>query len=362
MPKTVALMTGGGDAPGLNPAIRAVVKRAVSDLGWRVIGIEDSFDGLLREPWRIHEMDRDEVRGILTRGGTILGTTNRGDPFAYDDGTGNRRDLAPKLAESFRQLGVDGLIAIGGDGTMRICWKLMQEQGVPVVGVPKTIDNDVPGTEISFGFDSAMSYASEAIDRLHSTAEAHDRVMVLELMGRDAGFIALHAGVAGGADVILIPEIPFDFQSVVAKIMRRKALSRQFSIVVVAEGARPVGGSAIFTETPSGKLNLGGIGRFVAEELARLTNLETRFTVLGHLQRGGSPTPYDRVLATRFGSMAVELVEAGKWGRMVAIQRGRMTSVALDEVAAGSSRTVDVKGDLVRAARGIGTTFGDEPS
>jgi len=362
MRKTVAIMTGGGDAPGLNAVIRAVVKRGVSDLGWRVIGIEDSFDGLLEDPWRIRELGRDDVRGILRHGGTILGTTNRGDPFMWRRKDGTVVDRSKEVADAFERLGVEGLIGIGGDGTMRICWTLMKEHGVPVIGVPKTIDNDIPLTDVTFGFDSAMSYATDAVDRLHATAESHDRVMILEVMGRDAGFIALHSGIAGGADVVLIPEIPFRMESVCAKIRRRKESHRLFSIMVVAEGARSEGQRQVYTRAPgSSKLKLGGIGRHVAEAVAQHTGLETRFNVLGHLQRGGGPTPHDRILATRFGNAAVDLVLDDAWGRMAAFVGGEIGSVPLKDVSEAEPRRVQVEGDLLRAARGLGIAFGDEP-
>ena len=356
MSKTIAIMTGGGDAPGLNAVIRAVVKRGVSGLGWRVLGITDSFDGLMTDPKGIRSLDRDDVRGILRMGGTILGTTNRGNPFEWE----GRGDCSAEMATVLRSYGVEGLIGVGGDGTLGICYELMKRTGVPVIGVPKTIDNDVPFTDVTFGFDTAMSYAAEAVDRLHTTAESHERVMVLEVMGRDSGALALHSGTAGGADVILIPEIPFEMEPVIAKVSRRSAQHRNFSIVVVAEGAAQVGGEALYEAGPSGRVHLGGIGRLVAEKIAAATGLDTRYIVLGHLQRGGSPTPTDRILATRFGSHAVELVEAGRWGRMGAMGDGKMDSVPLDAVGVAPARSVPVAGDLMRAARGVGIVFGDE--
>jgi 6-phosphofructokinase 1 len=360
--KTIAIMTGGGDAPGLNAVIRAVVKYGVSVLGWDVIGIEDSLDGLLETPRRVRQLGRDDVRGILRLGGTILGTTNRGNPFSYlKDGVPT--DRSAELKEAFQDLGCDGMIAVGGDGTMGIASRLMDELGIPVVGVPKTIDNDIPGTDVTFGFDTAVSFATDAVDRLHATAEAHDRVMVVEVMGRDAGHIALWAGVGGGADVILIPEIPFRWEPILGKIKRRKAYRRYFSIVVVAEGAHPDGEPAIRQQSPGTPgWKLGGIGDLVAHTIAERTNVEARCTVLGHLQRGGNPTAFDRVLATRLGAAAVELVEAGDWGKMVAVVDGRVSSVTFDAIKGLPPRTVSLQSDLIRAARGMGITFGDEAS
>ncbi len=358
--KTVALMTGGGDAPGLNAVIRAVVKRGVTVHGWRVLGIKHSFDGLFTGPTGVVDLGREQVRGILRFGGTILGTTNSGDPFAYRRDGDAPKDVSREVVSRLDSLGCEGIIGIGGDGTMGICAQLMVKHGLRVVGVPKTIDNDIRATEECFGFDTAVEYACDAVDRLHSTAESHDRVMVVEVMGRHAGWIALAAGVAGGADAILIPEIPFHLEPVVAKIFRRKAVSRGFSIVVVAEGAVPAGGRAFHELDPSGgQLKLGGVGRYIAQEIARLTAIETRYTVLGHLLRGGSPTAHDRLLATRFGNHAVQLVHEGRWGRMAAVVGGKMTDVPLQDVA-GGSRSVDPNGDLVQAARGLGIVLGDE--
>ncbi len=356
--RRVAIMTGGGDAPGLNAVIRAVVKHGVTELGWTVVGIEDSLDGLLEHPRRTREIGREDVRGILRLGGTILGTTNRGDPFAWGESTENR---AQEVKRGLEEIGCEGLIAVGGDGTLGIAARLQQETGLNVVGVPKTIDNDIPGTEITFGFDTAASFATEAVDRLHATAEAHDRVMVVEVMGRDTGHIAMHAGIAGGADAILIPEIPFRWEPVVAKIKRRMAYQRHFSVVVVAEGASPAGEEPIRSAAPgSTRLNLGGIGQRVAEELAVRAGVEARATVLGHLQRGGNPTSFDRMLATLMGSHAVETVEAGQWGRMVALVNGKVTTVPLDQVIHQPVRKVDTAGSRVRAAKGMGIVLGDE--
>ncbi|MEE9394333.1 MAG: ATP-dependent 6-phosphofructokinase [Planctomycetota bacterium] len=352
---TVAINTGGGDCPGLNAVIRAVVKRGQLELGWKIIGIEDSFDGLLSDEMRVRELDRASIAGALTKGGTILGSTNRGNPFRYGRRDGNAIDLSKRVATRLKELGCEGLIALGGDGTMAICHELSQRTGVKIVGVPKTIDNDLTGTDTTFGFNSAVEFATQAVDRLHSTAESHDRIMVVEVMGRNAGFIALHCGVAGGADAILIPEVPFDLRAVANKILERKAMGRYFSIIVVSEGARAKGSEP----SDSKSLRLRSIGRSVAAELSEMTGIESRDTVLGYLLRGGIPSAYDRILATRLGNHACSLVEAGNWDRMVAIHANEMSSVSLVEAASGTKQ-VDLGGDLVATARGVGIVFGDE--
>ncbi len=357
----LAVLTGGGDAPGLNAVIRAVVKTAVLEYGYDVLGVRDGFDGFIN-PQGVFPLTLDSVRGILPRGGTILGTANRGNPFARKvvrDGITVVEDVSDQVAAGIRSLELDALIVVGGDGTLRIAEELGQK-GVPVIGVPKTIDNDIAGTEVTFGFDTALNIATEALDRLHSTAEAHHRVMVLELMGRNAGFITLHAGVAGGADVILIPEIPFKFEAVYSKVIDRMRLGTPFSIIAVSEGARPVGADQIFRQagdevyTP----RLGGIGQIVSEEVGRHCNTEARTTVLGHLQRGGSPTAFDRLLATRFGAAAVRLAAQARFGRMVALQSGHIVDIGLTEALA-VPKQVDLDSDAVRTARGLGICFGE---
>lgn len=348
----IGILTGGGDAPGLNAVIRAVVKHAVGHLHWQVVGIEDSFNGLLEEPRRLVDLSPKSCQGLLPRGGTILGTTNRGDPFAYPDGSGGVVDRSAELAAAIRDEGLEGLVVIGGDGTQNIAARLMREHGIPVVGVPKTIDNDLAATDFTFGFWSAVEVATEALDRLHTTAEAHDRVMLLEVMGRTAGWIALYAGVAGGADCIAIPELPYDVERFAEKIRRRRRRGRQFTLFVVAEGARPLGDDA------PGHRPKGAATRLAAALQERL-DIESRVTVLGHLQRGGSPTPFDRVLATRFGVAAVELVQAGRWGEMVRLDNGAITSVPLSE-AAVDPRLVDLSHPLISAARAVGIEFGVE--
>jgi len=360
--KRLGLLTGGGDAPGLNAVIRAVVKTAQREFDCEVIGIRDGYDGLL-EPDGVAPLSVDDVRGILPRGGTVLGTANRGNPFArrvLKDGVEKIVDVSDEIVKRVASLKMEALIVVGGDGTMRISRELA-EKGCPIIGVPKTIDNDIGGTDVSFGYDTAVNVAMEAIDRLHTTAEAHHRVMVVELMGRDAGFIALRAGIAGGADVILIPEIPFHIQPVCDTILRRAETGRHFSIFAVAEGAHPVNGEQVYADMGDDLRvgRLGGVGRRVAQTVSERMGMETRVTVLGHLQRGGSPSAYDRWLATRFGAAAVRLAAQGRVGHMVAIHGTRVEDVSLDEALAVPKR-VDVNGDAVHTARGLGICLGEE--
>ncbi len=358
MNRRVGILTGGGDAPGLNAVIRAFVKHGIHAHGWEIVGIEDSFNGLLDAPRRVHVLTMRSCRGLLHRGGTVLGTTNRGDPFDFPMPDGTRRDRSEELVLAIEEEGLAGLVCIGGDGTQRIALRLMRDRGVPVVGVPKTIDNDLSATDTTFGFHSAVEVATEALDRLHTTAESHERVMFLEVMGRDAGHIALAAGIAGGADAILIPEIPYDPERVAAKVRQRQRLGRPFSLVVVAEGALPV--DAAHLQGPERKRRLargGGAAAIAMAQLAGLVQAEMRTCVLGHLQRGGSPVPYDRILATRFGVAAVELVAADRWGEMVRLHDGRVGGVPLEQAVA-TYRRVDVGGELVRAARAVGVEFG----
>jgi ATP-dependent phosphofructokinase / diphosphate-dependent phosphofructokinase len=356
--KKIGVLTGGGDAPGLNAVIRAVVKAAYN-AGVIVAGLEDSFDGLIY-PEKSRLLTPRDVTGILRLGGTILGTVNRGDPFhkpiTTPDGT---FDYAERVMDMFARTGLDALICIGGDGTLAISYEF-HKKGMPLVGVPKTIDNDIVGTNSSFGFDTAVSFATEAIDRLHTTAEAHRRIMVVEVMGRYAGWIAVHGGVAGGADVILMPEIPYDLDKVAQCIQDRDAWGARFSIVVVAEGARPKGGAmSVVAQAREGQPErLGGAGMLVARELGVRTGKETRHVVLGHLQRGGAPTAFDRTLATRFGGKAVELVLARKFGVMVANHPPDIVAVPLGDVV-GKTRTVPLDYDLVHTARALGVSFGD---
>jgi 6-phosphofructokinase 1 len=357
--KRIGILTGGGDAPGLNAVIRAVVKSAANH-GCETIGLEDSFDGLI-EPDRWRRLTPRDVRGILRIGGTILGTTNRGNPFAYPvETSGGTRDYSTRCIEMFHHLSLDALVVIGGDGTLAIAHEF-HKRGIPLVGVPKTIDNDIVETTNTFGFDTAVSFATDAIDRLHTTAEAHHRVMVVEVMGRYAGWIALYAGVAGGADVILIPEIPYDLMKVAQHIKARDELGAEFSIVVVAEGAKPLGGKvSVITEgTAAFVERLGGIGARLAAELEPLTGKEARSVVLGHLQRGGAPTSFDRILATRFGARAMELILEGQFGHMVAFHPPDIVAVPLEKVV-GRTRNVPADFDVVRTARSMGISLGDQ--
>jgi len=353
----IAISTGGGDAPGLNAVIRAAVLTAVHR-GWECLGVRRGFGSLLGES-ELMPLGPNEVRGITHLGGTILGTSSRGNPLKWrtqrPDGSWDERDRTQELFDSFRANRLDALIAIGGEGTLGIAFDLWKK-GLPIVGVPKTIDNDVGGTVATFGFDTAVATATDAIDKLHSTAESHERVMVVEVMGRNAGFIALSAGVAGSADVILIPEIPFDINKVCDKIRRREAEGRHFSIVVVAEGAVPKGGSVSLIDPAHERL--GGIADKVAHSIEQMTGKETRSLVLGHLQRGGGPTTFDRVLALRFGAAAVRLVADGKFGMMVALEPPRIVPVPIADAIA-TPRRVPLDSDTITTARDLGTSFGD---
>lgn len=359
--KRMGILTGGGDAPGLNAVIRAAVKTAIYDYGCEVVGIRDGYDGFIDEGGVI-PLGIQDVRGILPRGGTILGAANRGNPYARKvirDGKEVTIDVSDEIVKGIKRLNLDALLILGGDGTLHSAHELYL-QGAPIIGVPKTIDNDIGGTEATFGFDTAVTTATEAIDKLHTTAEAHHRVMVLELMGRNAGFIALHAGVSGGADVILIPEIPFKYQSVIAKVRQRVERGYLFSIVAVSEGAKPHTGEQVFSREGDEVYvpRLGGIGQVVGERIED-AGFETRVTVLGHLQRGGTPTPFDRWLATRYGAAAVRLAVQGKFDHMVSLQAGKIVDVPLAEAIAVPKR-VDINDDAVITARGMGIAFGDE--
>ena len=354
----IGVLTGGGDAPGLNAVIRAVVKTAANS-GMETVGIEDSFDGLL-ESDRSRVLTPRDVTGILRLGGTILGTLNTGNPINSEVNTseGPRR-YADRVIEVFHTLGLGALVAIGGDGTLAIAHEFCT-LGMPIVVVPKTIDNDIAGTTNCFGFDTAVDFATDAIDRLHTTAEAHKRILVVEVMGRYAGWIALHAGVAGGADAILIPEIPFDISLVAQRLRERDTWGAKFSIVVVAEGAYRKGGTMSLIEAAHGRTaeRLGGIGAQVCEALHGETGKETRSVVLGHLQRGGAPTSFDRILATRFGGKAVELVKRGEFGTMVAFAPPDIVARQITEVV-GKTKTVPMDFDLLATAKALGVTFGD---
>ncbi|MBO6575326.1 MAG: ATP-dependent 6-phosphofructokinase [Rhodothermales bacterium] len=351
----VGVLTGGGDAPGLNAVIRAVTKSLILRHDAEVIGIEDGFLGLIER--RIRPLAYGDVSGILTLGGTILGTHNKANPFSYYKRGG--ADVSASVLKYARSLGIDAIVAIGGDGTMSISSRL-QEVGLNIVGVPKTIDNDIVHTDRTFGFDTAVSIVTEAIDRLHTTAQSHQRVMIVETMGRYAGWIALHAGVAGGADIILIPEFEYDLDEVVAVCKGRESFGRSFTIIVVAEGARVRGGGMTvdrkIADSPD-PIRLGGVGRVLQLGLEQHIKSEVRTTILGHVQRGGTPTPYDRNLASVFGSYAAKLVEDGQFGQMVALQDGRITSVPLSSIA-NKTRTVPRDAPVLQAALAVGTSFG----
>ncbi|HZE68575.1 MAG TPA: ATP-dependent 6-phosphofructokinase [Pyrinomonadaceae bacterium] len=357
--KTIGIVTGGGDAPGLNAVIRAVVKTAACEYGMRVIGIEDGFEGLLGDTKTRH-LTPGDVRGLLPRGGTILGTRNRGK-FVENVTAGvaaKPEDVYRNAVANLNRLGIDGLVVLGGEGTLTIAAEF-NALGIPVCGVPKTIDNDLACTELTFGFMTALDIATEALDRLHTTAESHDRVMILEVMGRNTGWIALHSGIAGGADVILIPEIPFSIESVAAKVRAREAGGSNFSIIVIAEGAVEIGREQIYQDKgdPLHAPRLGGIGNYCRVELEQLMTKEVRCVVLGHLQRGGRPNAFDRMLATNFGSCAVRTLAEGKEGVMVALQAGDIVPVPISEAIA-NVKTVPPGGQLVRTARDTGISFG----
>jgi 6-phosphofructokinase 1 len=363
--RRIAINTGGGDAPGLNAVIRAVVLTATRR-GWEVYGIRDGYNGLmmpeLYPEGGLIPLTPGSVRGITSLGGTILGTTNAGNPLKYPttspDGTVVEVDRSDELVRLFRERGLDALIAVGGDGSLGIA-KVLQEKGLPVVGVPKTIDNDLDGTVITFGFDTAVSFATECIDRLHTTAASHRRVMVVEVMGRYAGWIALNCGVSGTADVILLPEIPYDLDAVAAKIRDREREGGLFSILVVAEGARPKGGSRVVVEKKIGSAErLGGIGQKLALELQEITGKESRYVVLGHLLRGGTPTAFDRLISLRFGAAAVRCLAEGTYGVMVALDPPRVRHVPLEE-ATRRMKVVPLDCDTIQTARDLGICLGD---
>jgi len=362
---TIGILTGGGDAPGLNAVIRAVVKTATCEHGMRVIGVEDGFEGLLGAT-KTRLLSPGDVRGLLPRGGTILGTRNRGQ-FVKRAKDGEPMDVEAVYQEAISNMkivGIDALVVLGGEGTLTIGAEF-DKRGIPVCGVPKTIDNDLACTELTFGFVTALDIATEALDRLHTTAESHDRVMILEVMGRNAGWIALHSGIAGGADVILIPEIPFSLQVVAEKIHARDVSGSNFSIIVVAEGALEIGHELVYQDKGDGHHapRLGGIGQHLQQDLEKTTGRETRCVVLGHLQRGGRPNAFDRMLATNFGSCAVRALASGESGVMVALQAGDVVSVPLTD-AIKNIKTVPPTGQLVRTARDTGISFGapDEAS
>ena len=366
MKKRVLVATGGGDCPGLNAVIRAIVKRASKEEDWEVLGSREAFNGLLREPQEVMVLDEKTVAGIHVKGGTILGTTNQGGPFNWPvkqaDGTWATEDRSDELIKRCKEWNIEAIISIGGDGSQKISLAL-GEKGLNIVGVPKTIDNDLSATDFTFGFRTAAEIATDAIDKLVTTAESHNRVMILEVMGRDAGWIALHAAVAGGAEVCLIPEIPYKIDNVVKRIRSRFKDGRGFANIVVAEGAHPIDGDVVSTDmgiVGYEHKRLGGIGFELKENLKKAgCTMGMRVTVLGHLQRGGIPIPFDRILATMFGVKAFEMVLEKKYGRMAAYRNNTITDVSLEEACA-EYNYVDSNSYLLRTARGIGISFGDE--
>jgi 6-phosphofructokinase 1 len=359
--RKIAVNTGGGDAPGLNAVIRAVTLAGLRR-GWEVVGIRNGYRSLLDPNTPLVKLDRAAVRGITMQGGTILGTANRGNPFEMPvqnaDGTWRTEDMSDLLVAKFREEKIDALVAIGGDGSMRIASMLI-DKGIPVVGVPKTIDNDLPETDFTLGFDTAVSIATEAIDRIQTTAESHERVMVVEVMGRYAGWIALHSGLSASADVILIPEIPFELEPVAAKIRENEANGRHHTIIVVAEGAKEKGGSVMVMGKAVGQAEqLGGIGAYVSKRLGEMTGKETRSTVLGHLQRGGSPSTFDRLISLKCGAEAVRMVEEGAFNQLVILKGFKTMRVPIPQIA-GGMKCVPLDGDGISTARELGVCFGD---
>jgi len=355
----LGILTSGGDCAGLNAALRAVVHRAVDGYGWTVVGIEEGVHGLMYRPPKARELALDIFDGTLMRqGGTILGTTNKGDPFAFPMADGTLRDRSDEAIEGVRMLGLDALIGIGGDGSQKILRRLAQKGGFGLVTIPKTIDNDVAETEVAIGYDTAVQVATEALDRLQPTAASHSRVMVLEVMGRDAGHIALVAGIAGGADVILVPEISWSIDCIARRIEGIRALGRNFALVVVAEAIRTEDGKAILQSGPGEAARYGGVGHYVGERIAAATGAEVRVTVLGHVQRGGQPDARDRLIASTFGVHAVDLVAARKFDRMVGWRARDVIDVPIADVI-DRPQLVDPEGPVVRTARGLGICLGD---
>jgi phosphofructokinase-like protein len=358
--KRIGVLTGGGDCPGLNAVLRAIVKTAYNDYNLKIIGFLDGYEGLVEN--RFRELDTKDVSGILASGGTILGTSNRADPFHYPVLEGDDYiylDRSSQAVRNFETLGLDALIAIGGDGTMAASAGMI-DKGLPIVGVPKTIDNDLVGTDVTFGFDSALATATEAIDKIHSTAQSHHRVMIVEVMGRYAGWLALLSGVAGGGDIILMPEFPYDIDAICEQVKTRNAMGKNFSIVVVGEGSKSMGGEQVVSRTVKGSpdaVRLGGISHQVAAQIEGLTNIECRVTILGHLVRGGSPTAFDRILATRFGSESVRMVARQEFGRMVAMKNGEISFTPIKDVA-GKLRLIPPDYPLLKTAQSLGICLG----
>ncbi len=359
--KRIGLLTGGGDCPGLNAVIRAVVKTAILRYNYEVVGIKDGFDGLIKRG-KTKRLTLKDVKGILIKGGTILGTTNRSNPFEYKKKVKGKLievDISDKAVETIKNLKIDVLVVIGGDGSLKIANRFWKEKGINIVGIPKTIDNDLRATDMTFGYQTAVATATEAIDKLHTTAESHHRVMIIETMGRYVGWIALEAGIAGGADVIIIPEIPYSIDKIIEKVSHRSKRGRSFSIICVAEGAKPVGGEVSIIEKKGiGRAErIGGVGQKIADEITQKTGLETRVTVLGHIQRGGSPNSFDRILSTRYGKAAVDLVHQRKFGEMVCLRTPYIESVPIEQ-AVSKFKAVDPDGQLVSTAETLGISFG----
>lgn len=351
--KRIGILTGGGDCPGLNAVIRAAVRTLIRDHHREVVGIQLGFEGLLTRA--IVPLTLETIRGILPKGGTLLRTTNRGNPFEYPQSDGNSVDRSAEVVQNIHDLGIDGIIAIGGDGTLKIAQRLC-DMGIPMVAVPKTIDNDLAATDYTFGFQTAVAVATDAVDRLHTTAESHDRVMILEVMGRHAGWIALYSGLAGGADIILVPEIPYRPRAIVDLIEERQGEGSNFDIIVVAEGAKRHGGEETYVD--QAKRRLGGVAYQVAADIQNHIEMEIRVTVLGHIQRGGSPIAFDRILASRYGVEAAQLVARKDFGKMVALRGDRIISVPIAD-AVSRPKYVDPDGDIVREALSLGVSFGD---
>ncbi len=359
MSRRIGILTSGGDCAGLNAVLRAVAHRAIEGYGWQVVGIEQGTHGLMARPVAARSLDLSVFDGnLLRQGGTILGTTNRGNPFAYPMPDGQLRDRSDEVIEGYRSLGLHALIGIGGDGSLDILRRLAQQGDIPLVGIPKTIDNDIGHTEVSVGYATAVKAATDALDHLQPTAASHSRVMVLEVMGRDAGHIALNAGIAGGADVILIPEIAYRIEHVAAKIEELTARGRNFALVVVAEAVKTEAGEPVKVAQGGGISSYGGIGHHIGQRIAEATGAETRVTVLGHIQRGGMPTPRDRLMASIFGVHAVDMIAEGKVDRMVAWSGRQVIDVPIAE-AIESYRAIDPQDHLVHTARGLGICLGD---
>lgn len=356
--KRIGILTSGGDCAGLNAVIRAVVHRAVGTYGWEVLGIRQATLGLMQQPPKYIALDIEKVNSLLTAGGTVLGTTNKGNPFAYPMADGSVCDRSEEIIAGYRQLNLDALIGIGGDGSLAILRRLAQQGGINLVAIPKTIDNDVGVTELSIGFETAVSIATEALDRLHFTAASHSRVMILEVMGRDAGHIAISAGIAGGADVILIPEIPYTVDQVCRNIKERQEQGKNYCLIVVSEAVRNETGNSVVSTDRMGECRYGGIGQYLADEICHRIGAETRVTVLGHIQRGGTPSPLERLIASAFGVAAVDLIAEQKYDQMVTWQNRQVVSVPIAEAIA-QYRAVDPHGTLVKTARGLNICMGD---